>query len=111
MEVSKSDSPDFNKLCCILSEQVHCIENLCDGDVADALQNVLKPAKGQLSQMCGSYKYTPGCSEEGGKAEPEGEGESESEPEGKSDESSAFNSVVPSFILMVLTAALLRFNH
>jgi len=101
-EMSQNQQPDIAKMCCILNEQVTCINSLGCGD---AMSQILTPAKAQIARMCGGQTYTPGCADD---MAPEAESEAESGAPEKPD-SGALSSAVPSLSLLLSLTALLRF--
>jgi len=112
---SSQGQPDISKLCCILNEQVSCIEGLGCGD---AMSQVLTPAKAQIAQLCQNQAYVKGCSEAGGAPSggapsggaPAPEAESEAEAT-EAPESASIMSSLPSLCLIIISTLLLKFYN
>jgi len=91
------DMSKMNEMCCVLNEQVSCINDLGCGD---ALKQMITPAKAQIARMCGSYQYTKGCFAPAPAAEPAA---TTTDPG-----SGALSTAVPSLSLLLSITALLR---
>jgi len=110
-EVAEAKKTDIDKLCCLVYEQVSCIEDL-SGDCGDNPQivQILSGAQSQIKGICGSYEHKKGCLEPKTeqKAKVEKKVSNKTNPESKDDNGGAHSNLVASFSLVASLCVLLR---